>query len=238
MVEPGGHRDIADVLAEVATGAASGPDRALVLSHLVGCEACRRELAELTKVADEVLLVAPEQQPPAGFESGVLARIAGSAGSVRPVARVRRRVWRTVAAVAAAVAIGLGATGAVWQATSDDRDLAARYRETLDVAHGQYFTAAPVLDAGGTQVGHVFLYQGEPSWVFVVLDRAPEPGAYDVAITTADGTDTVATCHAETTGCGVGATVDTDIDRIHQVRLVAPSGTVLAATIASWRPPR
>lgn len=238
MVESSGHRDIADLLAEVATGAASGPDRARVLSHLVDCEACRRELAELTKVADEVLLVAPERQPQAGFENGVLARIAESAEAVRPVVSIRRRVWRSVAAVAAAVAVGLAATGAVWQATSDDRELAARYRETLDIANGKYFTAAPVLDAGGTQVGHVFLYQGEPSWVFTVLDRAPKPGSYDVAITTAGGTDTVATCSAETTSCGVGATVDTDIDRIHQVRLVEPGGTVLTATLKSWPAPR
>lgn len=241
MVEPTNCHDIADLLAEVATGAASGPDRARVLSHLTGCEDCRRELAELTKVADEVLRVAPEHQPPAGFESAVLARIAASAdqpGPEQPASiEPKRRLWRPLAMAAAAVTIALAASGTVWQVTSGDRELAASYRDTLNVAHGQYFTAAPVLDSSGAQVGHVFAYQGEPSWVFAVLGQAPEPGTYDVVITTDDSTDTVAVCEAETT-CSIGTTVNTDINQIDRVQLIAPGGTTLTATLTSWPTPQ
>lgn len=246
MVEPSSSHDIADTLAEIATGAASGPDRARVLSHLTGCEDCRRELAELTKVADEVLLVAPEHEPPAGFESAVLARIAAeghrSPAITEPPAVVvpsrRRRVLRSLAMAAAAVVIAAGAAGAVWQTTADDRELAAGYRETLDVAHGRAFTAAPLLDSAGVQVGHVFVYEGEPSWVFTVLGRAPEPGRYDIVVATDTWTETVASCRAETVNCGAGATIDADLDQIDYVRLTSPGGVTLTATLAAWPAPR
>ncbi|MPZ83636.1 MAG: hypothetical protein GEV28_25890 [Actinophytocola sp.] len=246
MVEPNSSHDIADTLAEIATGAASGPDRARALSHLTGCEDCRRELAELTKVADEVLLVAPEHEPPAGFESAVLARIASEGHrsqttTVPPAVVVpsrRRRVLRSLAMAAAAVVIAAGAAGAVWQATADDRELAAGYRETLDIANGREFTAAPLLDSAGVQVGHVFVYEGEPSWVFTVLGRAPEPGPYDVVVATDTWTRRVASCRAETANCGAGATIDANIDQINYIQLTSPSGVTLTATLTSWPSPQ
>ncbi|TDD64463.1 hypothetical protein E1262_28270 [Jiangella aurantiaca] len=265
MVDPTRCGEVADALAEVATGAASGPDRARVLAHLADCPDCRRELDELTRVADEVLLVAPEHDPPAGFEGAVLARIAAlsaqgpSSGAAAPppppdpgalplppaeggpdavVTPLRSRRWRRALPYAAAAVIaGLGGAGVVWQATSDDRDLAAGYRETLDVANGRYFHAAPIVDDGGEQVGHVFLYQGEPSWVFTVLDDTVEQGTYDVSVVTEDGTETVAECEVDQTGGGAGGTIDADIYQIERVDLVGPGGTTLAAVLSDDSPP-
>ncbi|NEE04468.1 anti-sigma factor family protein [Phytoactinopolyspora halotolerans] len=243
---------VADTLAEVATGAASGPDRARVLSHLAGCEKCRRELDELTRVADEVLLVAPEHEPPAGFESAVLARIAeqadrpeddqapASASAPTQVPhplpaerRGLRRAFRPLALAAAAVVIALGSAGVVWQATSDERDIAASYRDTLEIANGQYFAAAPLLDPAGNQVGHVFLYQGEPAWVFAVLGQAAQPGVYDVVVATDDARHAAGTCDAENGDCGAGATVDADIRDIRYVQLVAEDGPTFTASLSS-----
>ncbi|TDE12971.1 anti-sigma factor family protein [Jiangella asiatica] len=273
MVEPTRCGDIADALVEVATGAASGPDRARVLSHLAECPDCRRELEELTRVADEVLLVAPEHDPPAGFEGAVLARIAelsaepddddvaaeaaepmpgpaaehaGPRAGAHPDATVEphepatvtpltgRRRWPQALAAAAGVAAAAAgiSAGVVWQSTSEDRDLAASYRETLDVANGRYFHAAPVHDTDGDQVGHVFLYQGEPSWVFTVLDDTVEPGTYDVVVATAAGTESVADCEVSEAGGGTGATIDADIRDIDQIDLVAADGTVFTADLA------
>src|SRR5258706_10161213 len=61
------------LLAELATGAAAGHDRALTLQHVATCTACRQALGELVQVADALLLLAPPTEPPAGFESAVLA---------------------------------------------------------------------------------------------------------------------------------------------------------------------
>lgn len=240
MVDPTRCGEVADALAEVATGAASGPDRARVLAHLSDCPDCRHELDELTRVADEVLLVAPEHDPPAGFEGAVLARIAalsaqepGGRGPGSVVTPLRPRRWRRALPYAAAAAVAaLAGAGVVWQATSDDRDVAASYRDTLEVANGRYFHAAPIVDDGGEQVGHVFLYQGEPSWVFTVLDDTVEPGTYDVSVVTEDGTQPLAECDVDRTGGGAGATVDADIYQIERVDLVGSGGATLAADLS------
>lgn len=233
MTEHDAHGGLSDALAEVATGAASGTDRARVLRQVGGCADCREELASLSAVADDVLLIAPERQPAAGFESAVLDRIA-ALEPAKPARRPkrRRRVYRALAAATAAVLIAAGAALGVWWATAPDRELAASYRETLGVADGRYFTAAPVVDAGGSQIGHVFAYQGDPSWVFAVLDGAPEDGTWDVVAVTGEGTDAIATCEVVDASCGAGATVDADIYDLHEIELVAPDGTVLTATFA------
>jgi hypothetical protein len=256
MVDPTRCGEYADALAEVATGAASGADRARVLAHLADCPDCRRELEELTRVADEVLLVAPEHDPPAGFEGAVLARIAALTASEPPAAPVpppppppeaepdavvtplRPRRWQRALPYAAAAAVaGLIGAGVVWQGTSDERDLAASYRDTLDVANGRYFHAAPIVDDGGEQVGHVFLYQGEPSWVFTVLDDTIDPGAYEVVVTTEDWTEPVAEVEVGRTGGGAGATVDADIYQIDQVDLVGADGSTFTADLSDDSPP-
>ena len=61
--------------AELALGIADGADRARALQHLGECAECRRAVEELSGVTDELLMLAPERQPPVGFESRVLARL-------------------------------------------------------------------------------------------------------------------------------------------------------------------
>jgi hypothetical protein len=235
---------LADTLAEVATGAASGPDRALVLNHLAGCADCRRELDELTRVADDILLVAPEHEPPAGFESAVLARIAAeprataeARATTEPVGEQlparRRRFLTPLAQAAAAVLLALGAAGLVWQTTEADRDLAAAYRDTLDVADGRYFSAVDLLRPDRASAGTVFFYEGNPSWLFTVVRDAPVDGSYDIVLTSAGRDVLVTACEVRDARCGAGATVDVPIYRIDEIRLIAPDGTTLTATLPS-----
>lgn len=226
MDEPIRCADLADTLAEVATGAASGPDRALLLRHLTGCEDCRRELDELTRVADAVLLIAPEHEPPAGFEGAVLARLTPTSAPTR-----RRRFARPLLYAAAAAVLALGGAAAAWLSTGDDRDLAAAYRDTLDVANGRYFAAADLLEPSGGSAGTVFLYEGEPSWLFVVVRDAPAPGEYDVVVDAGASSTVVGSCVVESTTCSVGTTIDAHVYDVDEVRLVSPSGTALTAPI-------
>jgi hypothetical protein len=67
--------EFAEVAAELALGVLTGRERAAALAHLDGCESCREQVRELTMVQDELLALLPSQEPPAGFESRVLARI-------------------------------------------------------------------------------------------------------------------------------------------------------------------
>ena len=93
-------QDVRDLLPELAAGVASGEQRAGALAHLTGCPECRRELQEAATLVDELMLaLAPEHEPPAGFESRVLAALPV------PRPRHRRRPTRRLAVRAAAAVL-------------------------------------------------------------------------------------------------------------------------------------
>lgn len=179
MTSSSGCPDIRLLLPELALGTLTGHDRARALEHLGGCADCRRELQSLSEVADELLTLAPSSEPPMGFESRVLERVGATRG-----ARLRRSRWVAVAAALVAALIG-GA--AVYAAGAADRELAGSYRATLAVADGEYFAARPLESAEGSEAGHVFGYQGSPSWVFCVVSAGTEEGTYDIEITATGG---------------------------------------------------
>lgn len=160
---------------EVALGVGGGEERARVLDHLVGCPECRKFVAELSEVADELLLLAPEAEPPPGFESRTLRRF--------PARRPGR--WRVVAA-AALVAI-VSAAG-VFFATGPDRELASRYRSALDEANGNYFGVLPLMmEQDDEKAGNLFVYDGARSWIFVTFNEDISPGTYRAELMTRDG---------------------------------------------------
>ncbi|HEY3141576.1 MAG TPA: hypothetical protein VGJ86_10630 [Acidimicrobiales bacterium] len=123
-----------EVAAELALGLLSGAERAEALAHMERCGRCQDEVSSLTGVAEQLLLLAPEIPPPAGFESRVLARIdpvpealrpSGSSGTGRSgVTRTRngrrRPPWRSVLGAVAAVLVVLVGAAGVWVAFADD----------------------------------------------------------------------------------------------------------------------
>jgi hypothetical protein len=173
--------DVRPQLPELALGTLTGQERARVLEHLVKCPGCRRELSSLSEVGDELLRLTPSAEPPVGFETRTLERLLGP-GRRRPE---RRRRWLTVAAAAVIAASVGGSAAYLWGGA--DRELAASYRETLAVAEGEYFAARPLRDDGGSQVGHVFGYQGSPSWIFCVVRAGRGGGTYDIEVTVRGG---------------------------------------------------
>jgi hypothetical protein len=150
------------LISELALGIADGQDRARVLEHVAECVDCRRELELQSELADSLLLLAPEQEPPLGFELSVLR-------SVQP-AKPRRgplvRRFAFIGVVAAAVAI---TAGAMLLGFRDERRLADQYRATLAQANGTYFGAARFTDPAGRPGGVLFAYRGSPSWILVTV---------------------------------------------------------------------
>lgn len=71
---------------ELALGALDGNERAATLVHLESCTRCRQLVEDLAEVADDLLLLAPEAEPPLGFESRAATRIAAAASAGAPVA--------------------------------------------------------------------------------------------------------------------------------------------------------
>lgn len=163
---------------EVALGTIDGQERAEALRHLATCAECRRLVDQLTTVADELLMIAPVQEPPVGFES----RVIDALGFQRRPRRARRLLtWLAppvaAAAVTAAVLVGV---------YHDDRVTAERYRSTLAQANGSYFQAEPLRDGSGARAGVAFAYQGNPSWMLVTVDPAHRDQVASAQLVTRD----------------------------------------------------
>jgi hypothetical protein len=170
---------VRELIPEVALGLAPGDERARVLAHVEGCAQCRAALASATGTVEGLLLLAPEHEPPPGFDSAVLSAMA-------PAREPRR--WTTFALAAAVAAlVGLVGAGVSYQAGAEDRQVADQYRQTLSVADGRYLRAADLTTSAGAEAGHVFAYEGTPSWVLMTVEGAPS-GDYTVSLVTEDGT--------------------------------------------------
>ena len=62
-------RQYTDDLAELALGVLTGRERSRALSHVESCPRCSEELELLSRAADALVAVAPEAEPPLGFET-------------------------------------------------------------------------------------------------------------------------------------------------------------------------
>jgi hypothetical protein len=213
-----------ELFPELAAGVAAGDERARALGHLSGCPACRRELAATAEVVDELLLLVPEHEPPAGFESSVLARLT-------PAASPRRRLRSGLLWAASIVAAAILAAGAVWWQTADDRELAGDYRHTLTIAHGHGLSAAPLLLAGGAETGTVFAYDGSPSWIYITFRSAPPQGRYDVRLQTRDGRRlALRPFTARPGGTAWGSTIQVPIEQIQKLEFMRSNVPIMTAS--------
>jgi hypothetical protein len=202
------------MLAELATTAATGHDRAQILWHVLDCPTCQHDLAELARTADELLLLAPQRQPPAGFDTAVVQRIQdlmaarvpdrtttegrlkaairrllprGTVGPAHLPAGALRAARRALAGAVALVLAGFVGAGIVLWRTAPDRQLADEYRHGLIVGSGQAPRSAPVTTDAGVAVGHVYLFPGTPAWILVAITAAPQPGGYTMSVVTTAG---------------------------------------------------
>ena len=190
MTSEMGCEQVRELAPEVALGISTGEEREAVLRHLAGCPACRQLVSELSSVSDDLLLLAPSEDPPPGFRSRVLDAIAPPAKprrlhAFRPSAFTGGRRW---AAVAAAVVLAAALSGgSVFAVTSNDRQLARNYRAVLSEGQGTAFAAAALQGPRG-RAGTVFGYQGKPSWMVVTVQPStPDSGPLWVEARTRDG---------------------------------------------------
>src|SRR5512146_1751329 len=79
--------ELADVAAELALGVLTGRERAAAIAHLDTCEACREHVRQLMATGEQLRELLPPAEPPAGFETRVLARLGLSAPAERGTAQ-------------------------------------------------------------------------------------------------------------------------------------------------------
>jgi Putative zinc-finger len=221
---------VRDIAGELALGIASGEERARALEHIAGCAACRRELERLSAVADELLVLAPESEPPPGFETRALNAMIG-----RPAPR-RRRVRRFFALPAVGLAGAALATGVLLVATSNDRNLASDYRQALAAANGTQFAAVPLRDDSGAKRGSLSLYRGTPSWLVVTVPKDAQSSVARAEIVSKSG------AHMSLAGFklrdGVwGGRLPMAFDDVASVQLLSRRGrsVLVAYTKGAWK---
>ena len=218
---------IREALPEVALGIADGEQRARALEHTVRCSECRRELEELSSLADELIALAPQREPPPGFENRVLDRL-----DVRqPRHRPARRRLRRLAFAAALPAVAAATALAISISYSSDLRLANQYRAALMGAHGKYFQSARLKTPAAQKAGIVFAYQGSPSWMFYTLSGRYASGLYKEQIVTRSGT-TVTLPRFRLVNGSWGIATPVPVQDIALVKLIPqPGGAVLSATL-------
>jgi hypothetical protein len=223
--------EIRELGPEIALGIADGQERAEALRHLSTCAECRRAVERLSGIADELLLMAPADEPPAGFESRVVTAI----GLDRPKQRSRRPRWLSLRWLAPRLgpAIAAAAVTAVVlvSAYSNDRQLANQYRDTLDRAGGRSFQAEPLSDEIGDRAGVAFGYQGSPSWLFLTVNPEHRGDVQSAELVTKDGR-TIAIPELRLDRSGTwGGSIPVDLYSVQSVRLLGDSpGDVLHAS--------
>jgi predicted anti-sigma-YlaC factor YlaD len=220
--------EMRDVTTELALGIASGDERARVLDHVAGCPACRRDLERLAAIADDMLVLAPEGEPPPGFEARVLRAM---------TARPPKRRWfpRRLALPAVGLAGAALASAVLLVSFNDDRQLATQYRQALSAAHGSAFAAVPLRDTARSAHGSVSLYKGSPSWLVVTVDGAARKRIASAEIVSRSGRRVTLRAFRLTAGVWGGA-LPIPFDQVASVQLLGDQGSsVLAAyTMGRW----
>jgi hypothetical protein len=222
--------EIRDLAPEIALGIADGEERAEALRHLSTCADCRRLVEQLSQVADELLVLAPAQEPPAGFESRVVKAIGLGRPPRRRLARWLSPRWLAprLGPALATAAVTAAALVAVYQ---DDHRTAERYRETLDQAGGRYFQAEPLRDETGARAGVAFGYEGSPSWLLLTVEPRHRDAVTRAELVTRRGrTIPLRSLELDPDGSWGGA-IPVNLYKVASIRLLGASpGEVLQAS--------
>jgi hypothetical protein len=244
---------LAGVAAELALGVLTGRGRAEAIAHLDGCEACRRDVRQLTLTGEELLGLLPASEPPAGFEIRVLEQLGllvpgrGIAGPRRikaPGARSRRdgEPWRPSGGrarqvlVAAATSLAIVAAGFGGWRIGTTTSAAPRVAPApLRVASAP-LRSADLITADDKVVGAVFLYASTPGWLYFSVDTNSSAGKVTCQVVGMDGQVRTIGSFRLAWGDGFWGSPDPgNIGRLRSARLVSPDGTVLAtASFGGW----
>ena len=197
--------DLEAIAPELALGIADGAERAAALSHLAHCPRCQQLVEDLGRLADDLLLLGPEIEPPLGFETRVRDRIAAT--SARTGKRPRLRVLAAAAAII--VVAGLGGLEAGWMSAG---------------GHAASVATGETRSAEGTC--QVVAFRGHPSELVVRLEEPGDSGTYTVDALPAGGGGAVAlgALHLRDGRAVLDATIPTGTGRVSAVRVIDGSG--------------
>jgi hypothetical protein len=218
-------------LPELALGTLSGRHRVAALEHVAVCARCEAEVEQLTIVADSLLRLAPEVEPPVGFEVRLFDRLGLSPDlsddepdepvPLEAARRRRRRPWATVvgAVAAAVVALAVG-FGAGWWASPGPTAPSTSASGSVHVAQ---------LESSTQLSGQAITYASSPAWLLMTVDGPGATGNVTCKVRLANGTDrTVGTFWIEQGYGSWAAPLPVPSSEVRSARLVDARGATLA----------
>jgi hypothetical protein len=221
-----GCTEYAPHLAELALGILTGRPRAVTLAHVESCPRCADELEQLSRAADSVVLVAPEMEPPMGFEVRLFSEM-GLADTPARRSFAPRWVLATAAAVVA-LAVGLGIGLSTGSSPHAHNSLA------IGSAPGDKLISETALIQDGKRVGHVFLYGGATPWMYMTLDDSAVHGHVTCRVVTLTGVTRNVGSFTASNGYGAwGAPIPVAPQDVRTAEVVSPGGVVIAAASPS-----
>jgi Putative zinc-finger len=167
--------EVRELAPELALGILGGAERAEVVLHVNGCARCQAYVAELTEAADAIPQLAPEAEPPPGFEMRVLHRLG------ERERRTRRR-WIATAAAVAASAIIVSITAVRVIDANDTADVAA-----TGTTQGNTRPVAVPMEGGELGLPAGWAYVSDLHGVAVSVDYGIPSGRYAVEVTPTTG---------------------------------------------------
>ena len=209
-----GCEEVERSLPELAAGFLPGNERAVLVAHLGGCASCRRLSEDLIEVVDELVLLTPPVEPPAGFESRALAAMTADRTRRRTRSNGRQR-WLAAAALIAAL-FGGAVAGDSLGHRGGHRPAAAVLAER----------SAALVGPGGATWGTAVVHAGQDGWAFVAMRWDLPDGTFSVQLA-GPGIPTVqldglALVNGQ---ASLGRSVAGDLSRVRVVRIVDSSGT-------------
>jgi hypothetical protein len=208
-----------DNLAELALGTLTGRQRFATLGHVESCTHCADELEQLSRVSDAVLHMAPDVEPPLGFEVRVCSRM--ESDQIRAPRHARHRLLLAGAAAVVALALGLGIGLSVGSSPS---------RTKVATTSKPLLTANLIEDR--TTVGGVSLYGGSTPVLTMDLVKSLVQGTVTCEIVTDSGATYDLGTFKVTNGYGAWAAplrVSPNVVRL--ARLISPQGATIATAM-------
>jgi hypothetical protein len=216
------HEQFVEELPDLAAGVLGGRERVALLSHVNSCLSCTDELDQLMAAADSLVHLAPEIDPPIGFESRVMQRIQVRGLNPR---RQDRRHSRALA-VAAVAAVAIVAFGIGWATHPIGRPPVGN----AIIGPGAYSNLAESpLVSGGRSLGTVTVYADEEGWLLMTVESSTWSGPVQCRVIANNGeTRTVGSFHLVSGRGAWLAPLPTGVDQIRTAELVGTGGRVLA----------
>jgi anti-sigma factor RsiW len=163
-----------DNLAELALGTLAGRERIATLGHVESCALCANELEHLSRASDAILHMAPDMEPPLGFEVRVCGRMENVAAQAPRHALQRWLLAGAAALVALALGVGIGLSAG-----------SSPSKAKVATASKPWQTAKLVAD--GSTVGGVSLYGGSTPVLTMELAESMVKGTVTCEIVTNGG---------------------------------------------------